>query len=258
MSKTKPQMIEASIDPEPFAQYLNAVSGLVDEAKVHIGPDGLRTEAVDPANVAMVAVELDADAFETAPTTEHTFGAYITRLLDILPREYGTVDLTYDPNQQKLDIRAGPYSYTYNALDPENVRKEPDLPDMDLNFEGTINSDLLKEAIEWFDHYTTHVRMGYDPVDQRFWMDAMERDRKGDPKTDDGGFSLDRAQLDGVEQVGEANSHFSMDYLRERVDVFPEDTQVTLRVGKEFPMNMFYGIENGEVEFMMAPRIQSD
>jgi len=254
MSTTDQTNLEATIDAEAFDNYLAALDALVDEARVHIGQYGLKSEAADPANVAMVRAQLDQSAFGSLPDSEHTIGAYIRRFKGVLPEGHGDVSVTYEPDHRTLDLATGPYSYTYSVLNPENIRQEPSIPEMDLNFRAELDADLLQEAVEWFDEFTDHVRVGFDPTEQRFWMEGLE-EQVGDTGTDDGVFTLDRSELEAVHEVGPADSKYSLDYFKDILSGVPEGQTVELYVGEEFPMKLSYESEHSKVEYMQAPRI---
>jgi len=258
------------LDSYYFGEYLSAVDSLVDEAIIRVTDSGIESRAVDPANVAMVEAELDFGAFLEAEGDEQAFGVGTYRLTDLVEDvETSTVTLDFDAGPRKLNLGVGPYNYTHSCIDPDSLREEPNIPEMDLAFSADINIDQLRQAIEWFDEFTTHVRVGYDTANDKFWMEGMERDRSGNVQTDDGTFELDRSELEYVREVGEADSHFSLDYFKDIIGAVPDGYPVTMRVGEEFPMELSYkiaweetgpgeGIAHGEVKFMQAPRIQSD
>jgi len=52
------------INATTLQETLDTVGALVDECKIHLDEDGIRIRAVDPANVGMVDVTLDASALE--------------------------------------------------------------------------------------------------------------------------------------------------------------------------------------------------
>ncbi|MCA1820004.1 MAG: DNA polymerase sliding clamp, partial [Halobacteriales archaeon] len=56
-------MFKAKVKSEVLVTILNAVSTLVDEAKIHVTPEGLNLKAVDPAHVAMVDLSIGKKAF---------------------------------------------------------------------------------------------------------------------------------------------------------------------------------------------------
>lgn len=278
MSETSEQdgtAIERGIDirlpRHHFEEYLSAANALVDEAAIRVTDDGLVTRAVDPANVAMVRMELSNSAFTESDNGEAAFGID-TRKVGALVEgiDSAFLDLEYDDDTtRKLMLGSGPYRYTHAAMDVETLRNEPDLPELDLPFKAKLNIDQLREAVEWFDEFTTHVRVGYSPGEQKFWMEANERSGVNNIGTDDGVFELDRSELGYVDRVGHADSQFSVDYFRDIVQAVPEGRTVTVIMGEEFPMKLSYeigweetgpneGFAHGEVTFFQAPRIQSD
>lgn len=269
MSTKQKAGFTGKLDREYLADFLSAPDALVDEAIFQITEDGLESRAIDPANVALVEASLDFDAFREAEGDEQKFAIDTYRLTPlVVGTEETDAALDFDPDTRKLDLGLGPYRYTHACMDPDSIRKEPTIPHMDLGFEARIKIDRLREAILWFDEFTTHVRIGYEPGDERFFIEGMERDHSGNVQTDDGVFELDRSELECVTQDGPANSHFSLDYFKDIVNAVPDGTTVTIRAGEEFPMVLSYeiawegdaseaGSAHGAVKFMQAPRIQS-
>jgi proliferating cell nuclear antigen len=70
-------MFKAIVDAETLRTALDSVSVLVDECKIHLEEDGFSIRAVDPANVGMVDLTLDREAFESSSTSSST--AWSTR-----------------------------------------------------------------------------------------------------------------------------------------------------------------------------------
>lgn len=270
MSAQQEQKFTGTIGRYHLEEYLSAVDALVDEAAINITDSGIETAAVDPANVGMVEANLGFEAFRDSEGVGQEFAVNIRRLTELIDdTEESPVTLDYDSESKKMDVAYGPYRYTHACMDSDVIREEPNIPHMDLGFSAKINIETLREAIHWFDEFTTHVRVGYDPADERFWIEAMERDRSGSVKTDDGVFELDRSELEYVREAGSADSHFSLNYFKDIIGAVPEGYPVTIRVGEEFPMELSYkigweetgpgeGVAHGEVKFMQAPRIQSD
>jgi proliferating cell nuclear antigen len=260
----------AEVNQYHLEEYLRAVDAVVDECRLRITEDGFETNAVDPANVAMVRAELNSDVFHASGTGDFETGLPTYRLINLLERmDESVIGLEYDDERRKLDLTGGPYRYTLSCIDPESLREDPTIPDMDLGFTGDIKIGRLREAVEWFDEFTTHANFCYEPEDSRFYIEGLERDRSGSVKTDDGLFELARSELEYVREAGPAHSHFSLDYLRDIVNAVPDGRTVTLQVGEEFPMKLSYkigweetgpneGYAHGEVTFMQAPRIASD
>ena len=97
-----------------------------------------------------------------------------------------------------------------------------------------------------------HIELGVDESDEVFYVKAQ-----GD--TDDVHLELDADDLIDL-VVGPASSLFSLDYLQDMNKAIPKDTEVTMELGDEFPVKLHFDIAEGEgeVTYMLAPRIQSN
>lgn len=76
-------MFKAIVSAETLTSALDSISVLVDECKIHLEEDGLEIRAVDPANVGMVDLSLDAAAFESYEADGGLIGVDLSRLEDI-------------------------------------------------------------------------------------------------------------------------------------------------------------------------------
>ena len=67
-------MFRARIDAALLRECVEAILAVVDEARLKIGEEAWKVRAVDPANVALVDLELSREAVSythlTLPTTE--------------------------------------------------------------------------------------------------------------------------------------------------------------------------------------------
>ena len=97
-----------------------------------------------------------------------------------------------------------------------------------------------------------HVALGVDETDELFYVDA-----EGD--TDDVHLELGREDLIDL-TAGPARSLFSLDYLKDMNKAIPNDAEVRVELGEEFPVKMHFDIAEGQgsVTYMLAPRVQSD
>jgi hypothetical protein len=266
MSATESEQFNAKVGQGELDEYLSAIDAFADEAIIEVDESGIKTEAVDPANVGMVSAELTTPAFAQFEHGVDEIGVRTGRLINTIERMGAHVSLEYDASTRKIDVGGERFGYTHACIDPDSIRDSPSIPNMDLGFRAKLNVDVLREAVEWFDEFASHVRVGYDTAEGVFWMEANESGRSG---VDYGDYKLGRSEFDYVYDAGEASSHFALDYFMDIVTAIPEGYPVTISVGEEFPMEISYGIaweetapgegvSHGEVTFMQAPRIQSD
>ena len=247
-------MFKAIVSADTLGAALDSVSVLVDECKIRLEDEGLAIRAVDPANVGMVDMELSANAFESYETDGGVIGVNLDRLEDIVGMADSgqLVHLELDEETRKLHISLDGLEYTLALIDPDSIRQEPDLPDLDLSAEIIIEGKDIARAVTAADMVSDHIALGVDPDAEEFYVDA-----EGD--TDDVHFELGRDDL--IDLVsGDAHSLFSLDYLKDMDKAIPKNAEIEMELGEEFPVKMHFDIAEGDgnVTYMLAPRIQSD
>ncbi|MFW6448041.1 MAG: DNA polymerase sliding clamp [Halobacteriota archaeon] len=247
-------MFTAIVGAETLGGTLDSVSVLVDECKVRLNEEGLAVRAVDPANVGMVDLTLDASAFESYEADDELIGVDLGRLDDLagMADSGQLIDLELDEEVHKLRLRIDGLRATMGLINPESIREEPDIPDLDLPATIVLEGRDLNRAITAADMVSDHVEFGVDEENGLFYVDA-----RGD--TDD--IRLELAPEELIEfEPGPASSLFSLDYLRDINRAIPTDTEVQIRLGEEYPVKFTfpYAEGRGQVTYMLAPRIQSD
>ena len=247
-------MFKAIVSAETLRGALDSVSVLVDECKINLNEDGLAIRAVDPANVGMVDLELDVEAFESYETDGGVIGVNLARLEDFVGMADSDqlVQLELDEETRKLHVRIDGLEGTLALIDPESIRKEPDIPDLDLPATIVVEGRDIDRAVKAADMVSDHIALGVDADEEVFYVDA-----EGD--TDDVHLELTREDLIDL-VAGEARSLFSLDYLKDMNKAIPKDAEVEIELGEEFPVKLHFDIAEGkgQVTYMLAPRIQSD
>ena len=247
-------MFKAIVRAERLQSTLGSVGVLVDECKIHLDEGGIEIRAVDPANVGMVDLTLEAEAFESYEADGGLIGVNLVRLQDIagMADSGQLVELELDEETRKLHISIDGLEYTLALIDPESIREEPDLPDLDLSSTIVIEGRDIDRAVTAADMVSDHIELGVNEADELFYVKA-----EGD--TDDVHLELDTEDLIDL-VAGEASSLFSLDYLQDMNKAIPKDAEVTMELGEEFPVKLHFDIAEGEgsVTYMLAPRIQSN
>ncbi|TKX80453.1 DNA polymerase sliding clamp [Halorubrum sp. SD626R] len=247
-------MFKAIVGASTFQDALDSVSVLVDECKIRLNEEELSIRAVDPANVGMVDLTLEAAAFESYEADGGVIGVNLARLEDIagMANSGDLIHLELDEETRKLHIQIDGLSYTLALIDPDSIRQEPDIPDLDLASEIVVEGAQIDRGIKAADMVSDHIRLRVDEADEAFFIEA-----EGD--TDDVDLRLAREDLIAL-TAGPADSLFSLDYLKDMNKAIPGDAEVTIELGEEFPVKLHYGFAEGlgNVTFMLAPRIQSD
>ena len=245
-------MFKAVIGAEKLKDAIESISTLVDEARFKLTADGISVRAVDPANVAMVSLDLAKDAFDSFEATEGELGIDLTKLNGIMEMadKNDNIELSLDEAAHKLVIRMREISYTISLLDPSSIRKEPKVPALDLPAHIVIRGEDLKRAVRAAEKVSDYMSMGVRG--EVFFMEA-----EGD--TDNVQLEMTKDQLIDL-KAGEAKSLFSLDYLTDISKIAGKAGEVSIDIGKDYPLKVRFKIAegHGDVSYMLAPRVESE
>ena len=249
-----PQQFTAAIKGGAIKEFVSTLRAIVDEAKIRVGPDGIHTRAVDPANVAMYDVTLAAGAFESYDATEGVLGVNLERFEEVLKlaKKNDLVQLSFNTTSFKLVIHIDGVEFTMALIDPDSIRKEPEIPEMDLPISLTLEEAQISRGVKAADMVSDHIRFRCDESETTVYIEA-----EGD--TDN--VCLELADDDLVAlTAADGNALYSLDYVNDISKQFPKGTEITLTFGGDFPMMFEYEFSDGECDVlaMLAPRIQSD
>lgn len=248
-------MMDAIAQADPLEQYTATLSALVDETRIQASEDGWQSTMTDPADVAMVETRLDPAGFESFETDGVLLGVNLARLEDVV--EMGEADdpihIEFRPDSRKLHIEVNQLEYTMALIDPDSIRNKPDLPDLDLPVTATVEWARISRSITAADMVSDHIIFGYDHSEDLLYCEAA-----GD--TDDVYHEHGADELIDATSSDDADSIFSLDYLKDINKAIPADAEVTITVGEELPMMMDWEFADGHgsATYMMAPRIRSD
>jgi proliferating cell nuclear antigen len=161
------------------------------------------------------------------------------------------VSLTLNEETRKLDIEVAELSYTLALIDPDTVRKEPDIPDLDLPATAAFEGSEFGRAVTAADLVADHIRIRADDGAEEIVFEA-------DGDTDDVEYALGADDLASADVPETVTSLFSLDYLNDMTRPMGSDIVVRLQIGSEMPVKFAYqAAEYVSVENMLAPRIQS-
>lgn len=247
-------MFKAIVTASTFQDVLGSVGALVEECKIRLDEDGISIRAVDAATVGMVDVRLGSNAFESYESDGGVIGVNLTRLSDIagMAGSSDLILLELDEETGKLHISLDDLEYTLALIDPDSIRQEPDIPDLDLPAQIVLEGADINRAVKAADMVSDHIAMGVDTENDEFYVDA-----EGD--TDDVHLALGPDELIDL-TAGDAHSLFSLEYLKEMNAAIDKDAEVVLDLGTEHPVTIAFQIAEGQgdVTYMLAPRIQSN
>jgi len=245
-------MIDVIMTGELLKTVTRAIVALVSEARIHFLEKGLHSRAVDPANVAMVIVDIPKDSFEVYNIDEEkTIGVDMDRIFDI-SKSISTKDLVelIVEDESTMKVKFGSVEYKVALIDPSAIRKEPRIPELELPAKIVMDAGEFKKAIAAADKISDQVIFRSD-------KEGFRIEAKGD--VDSIVFHMTETEL--IEfNGGEARSMFSVDYLKEFCKVAGSGDLLTIHLGTNYPVRLVFELVGGraKVEYILAPRIESE
>lgn len=244
-------MFNATISADILQSSIRAMSALMEECVFKITPDGMSARAVCPANASMCAIDLPSEVFSVYDVTEAELGVDLQRFIEILGMSEKNSDVTLelDEDTHKLNITFGGFAYTMGLLDPSTLRKSPDIPQLDLPAEITIEGAAFKRMIKAASMMGDHMMMGV--LGEMFFMSA------------DGDSDKVRLDLSGSELIGlksaDVSSLYSLEYLTDMGKGIGSANEIIIHIGRDLPVNIEFESSAGcEVVYILAPRITGD
>jgi|AntRauMinimDraft_4_1070384.scaffolds.fasta_scaffold00529_4 proliferating cell nuclear antigen len=248
----------AVADPDTLTTVLDALGAIVDECVLAVDDAGVSVEAMDPATVAMVSLDLDAAAFEAFDVdTDRRLGVPLDRLRDVVGIADASqpVELAFDAETRLLHVQVGELAYTLALVDPDAIRSPPDRVDLADQYEATATLDGagVTRAVDAADMVADHLALGAatDGEDG----DALYVRADGD--TDSVEIEFPGEDCEAFDAPEPVESLFSLQYLASVTGATPADRPVDLRFGDEAPVEVAFDVAGGagRVAFVVSPRM---
>ena len=271
----------ATIKVRRFKRLLRAVSAVVEECRIHLEPENLVIRAVDGANAAMIDLLASAEVFEFYDASGGVIGADTGRLYEVARMADASdhLHLRLDQETRKLHVRIKELEYTLGLIDPDTIRQEPDLPELELAAELTPSKDEFARTVKAADMVADETLFSVDEVEEQFVVEAngdtdtmryelgvdelaalhtaIDQDAESQEQDED----ETKGDSDESErEPGVVASVFSLDYLKQLRTPIPNDAAVTIEIGEDLPATIAFDIADGigHIQYMLAPRIRTD
>lgn len=255
------EVAEIVTDGSTFKPLVNVLESVADEIKLQVTDYGLEVQVVDAANVFMADVFLAADAFTEYEVAQETrLGVTVPELKKLIRRARKGKDdeLTVSIQDRELSATVSRGYENHNVvsrgtmqlLDPDSVRGEPDLPDLDHDVHTRVDTRPLIDALSYGVSASDHVEIAVKGVNQH--TNALYIGAET-------GMRSESVAIDNIDTDGTAGSKYSKDYvtqiLRGIKETEPES--VSLSLNDEYPLllEMESSVTPMQVRYLLAPRV---
>lgn len=241
-------MFKTTLNTDILQSSIKALSAFIDETRLMVTPDGMSATAVDAANAGMTSINIPSTECTVFDATDAELGIDLARFNEILGMANKSNEITLELNgyTHKLGITFDGFVYTMALLDPSTLRKAPNVPQLDLPAEITIEGSAFKRMVKAASMMGDYMMMGVQ--DDTFFMSAT------------GDSDKVRLDLSGSELIGlksaDVSSLFSLDYMVDIGKGIGAAKEIVIHLGRDLPMVLdFESSDNCDVTFVLAPRI---
>ena len=245
-------MIECVLESNILKTILKGAVCLVGEMRFRFNSDGLHARAVDPANIAMVIVDIPSSEFEAYRIDEDevVIGVDVNRLYDISKCFKSGELVDFFVEDSKLTVRCGKIKYSMDLIDPKAIRKESKIPELELPAKIVLDAGEFKKALEFCWKVT-------DVVELRSCEDGFFVEAEGN--IDSVQYGVGDAEAVELNKA-DAKSMFSLEYLREFCKIAGNGDLLTIRLGTNYPARFAFDVCDGRarVEYILAPRLEAE
>ena len=237
-------------NPLLLSKVVELISTLVIEVKFKIDNSGMSVVAIDPANVAMVRFFLSKDAFsqfDFGNVKQEIWGVNLEDLKKILRRAGMKSSLILKRDENKLNIEIPDKikrNFTLNLIDIKSEDKE--LPNLEFSARVEMNSVDLIDAVE--DCAVVSDACSFIIENNNFIIEAKNLNSA---KSE---FSGDEVNI----KAENCKARYSLEYLDKFMKGAKLCDKTILNFANDHPLRMDLKIENMELNFILAPRVETE
>jgi len=234
-------------NPVLFVKGIEILSELVTEVKIKFNEFGISITAIDPANVAMTRLRLPKNSFSRFEVGEEVLGVNLENLKRILRRCGAGSSLTLERIENTLNIQIQDRinrNFGLSLIDVDTEEKE--IPNLEFSCRVDIDSMDFISSVE--DCSVVADACSFIIQDRKFIVEARGLDFARSE------FSEDEAQI----EAEDCKSRYSLEYLQKFMKGSKLSKKTTLKFADDHPLRMEIKEEGFELDFILAPRIETE
>jgi proliferating cell nuclear antigen len=234
-------------DVSLLAKAIEVISELVTEVKIKVNEFGVSITAIDPANVSMVRFRLPRSAFQQFEAGDEVLGINLDSLKRILRRCSNGASLVLEKKDNFLNIQVNDRikrNFSLNLIEVEGQEKE--IPNLDYSAMIEISSSDLVSSIE--DCIIVSDSCSFIVGREEF---AIEAKGLNSARSE---FSKDEVNM----QAEECRSKYSLEYLQKFAKGMKLSEKTILHFANDHPLKIDIKTEHMELNFLLAPRVETD
>ena len=257
-------LLNFDITAANWKDIVNAVIPVSDECRINFNKNGIEIKQTDATNVCMVMIDLPKKCFKLykvpKPPVQVGFDFYTMdgiKLTSVSKRAntFHNLDDIYSfeicqltglhPDQPLYiaDIQHGIFCEDIQLLDPVSIRKNPKVPNTEMDSMCKVNMRLLNQILSRNDKY---IQLSISEKIQSFIVNSGDDKNKW------------KASIPCVSITGNSTTLYDRVWLKNIIKSCKE-SEILIKMSTDYPMTVSFPIcEFGTCTYLLAPRIKSE
>ncbi len=234
-------------NPKILSDVISVISELVTEVKIKVDKQGLSIVAIDPANVALVALNIPSSAFSAFEVNDEVIGISLDSLKSVLRRcSIGSsLMMQTDENVLKLEIQdkiKRTFSLALINIEAENKA----VPTLEFSAKIEMSSLDFSEAVE--DCAVVADACSFALKEGKFLVEAKGLNSAKNE------FSSDEIKIEG----NNSKARYSLEYLQKFAKACKLADRVRVNFSDDYPLRLEFNTQQMALVFILAPRVESE
>lgn len=242
-------------DAGVFKKFVDGIAVLVDEAEFIIDEKGMSLKATDPSQISLVDFELPKSAFkEFSAEQPAKIGVDLNYFNQVFGRAKSSdsVELSVSQDASKLAVVfSGGATRKFLVPLLDLTTSELPTPKIDFDAEVKVKAEGLQESFKDAGLISTHIILAVEGGS--FVLRANSS--KGNLENI---YSQNDKSLVSIKAKEDCRSMFPLDYLVSIVKAASGDTEVTVRLKANAPVEVEYSVGGARLRYFLAPRIEDE
>ena len=236
-------------NPSIFKDVFSCISHIIDECKVEYDNLGMKIRALDKSHITFVTIDFKYTLFDSyeVPYPE-TIIIDTDEFNKILRRCKNTDTLKMETSDGALEVTfEGDATKHYKIRLIDNDYETPELPPLEMPVTITVPSNIVKDSLADIKIFSEHLEIRVDEDYLTITGDGMKG--SGEIKC-----------LHGEHITEYVESKFSIEKLTDIFRCSKISETVKMNIGNAMPLTLTFELVSGdgEVSFLLAPRIESE
>lgn len=234
-------------NPKILSDVISVISELVTEVKIKVDKQGLSIVAIDPANVALVALNIPSSAFSAFEVNDEVIGISLDSLKSVLRRcSIGSsLMMQTDENVLKLEIQ-DKIKRTFSLALINIEAEDKAVPTLEFSAKIEMSSLDFSEAVE--DCAVVADACSFALKEGKFLVEAKGLNSARNE------FSSDEIKIEG----NNSKARYSLDYLQKFAKACKLADRVRVNFSDDYPLRLEFNTQQMALVFILAPRVESE